>query len=123
MKREIIAIAFLIVAISTSLFADYKTKSICDSLKIDFRGLYDNADRLKPEEIKSKTETLSDKLDRDKKLLYILSDHTNVEKIEVGISKAYAVADTEEIKSIYMECIDELDRISQSCSPYIWNIF
>lgn len=123
MKRFIIALALLAIAVGLAFYSDAKTEKICTALKSEFVQLNDIADKNNIDAMQSKAREISGMLDEYRKILYILSDHGCVAQIERNLEIALEETNAKEVKRYCGDSIAVCESIIDSCKPYIRNIF
>ncbi len=123
MKRFIIAIFLLCVAICLAFYADTKTKIICNDLKQELIELREFTDEEDMDKISNKTKEIADSAEIYKKSLLALSDHNLTKDIEKSIKAALQEKDLDELKRYCSNSIADCESIIDSCFPYFYNIF
>lgn len=123
MKRFVIALIFLALALVLALYSDAKTEAVFKSLRAEFVELNKIADEGDIPAMQAKAHEISELLSKHKKIMYFLSDHTVFEQIERNVKTSLEETDANEIKRYCGDSIADCDGIIESCRPHIWNIF
>lgn len=123
MKRFIIAIFLLGIAICLAFYADTKTKNICNSLKSELIELREIVDEKDVNEITKRINEIAVNAERYKKSVLSLSDHNLTKEIEKNIKAALEESDLNELKRYISFSIADCENIIDSCYPYFQNIF
>lgn len=123
MKRFIIAIFLLGIAICLAFYADTKTKTICNNLKSELIELREIVDEKDVNEITKRINEIAANAESYKKSLLSLSDHNLTKEIEKNIKAALEESDLNELKMYISFSIADCENIIDSCYPYFQNIF
>lgn len=123
MKRFLIAIILLSIAIGLAFYADIKTKTICTKLKNELIELREIIEERDTEKISEKIKEISINAQNYKKSILFLSDHNLTKEIEKNIKAALEENDLDELKRYCTYSIADCESIIDSCYPYLENIF
>lgn len=123
MKRFIIAVFLLSIAICLAFYADTKTKIICNNLKQELIELREIVEEKNMDEIAKKLKEIAVNAEGYKKILLSLSDHNLTKEIEKHIKAALEESDLNELKRCCNYSIADCENIIDSCYPYFQNIF
>lgn len=123
MKRFIIAIFLLGIAICLAFYADTKAKTICNDLKSELIELREIVDEKDVNEITKRINEIAVNAERYKKSVLSLSDHNLTKEIEKNIKAALDESDLNELKRYISFSIADCENIIDSCYPYFQNIF
>lgn len=126
MKRTVIGIIFIITAICTGVISLLSINKTCDSIVTAIDELSYSAENKNTNEVNEKTDALYDLWNEKKYILHILTNHSEMQDLEISMEKINHYGKKDDFSSIAEECEicrDNIEHIKTSASPSISNIF